>query len=59
VTALHEKPRTGERERTSDSTFVFVAVDEDGEPTAVPDLQVESERDERLREQALDRPADD
>jgi acyl-CoA hydrolase len=52
--AFRESPRTGERERTTDSYFVFVAVDEDGTPTPVPDLTVDSERDERLREDALD-----
>jgi acyl-CoA hydrolase len=49
-----EDLRTGERQPTTESYFVYVAVDEDGEPTSVPDLAVESERDERLREAALD-----
>ena len=52
--AYREDLRTGERELTTESYFVYVAVDEDGEPTPVPDLAVESERDERLRETALD-----
>ncbi|MFB6079965.1 MAG: acyl-CoA thioesterase [Haloferacaceae archaeon] len=49
-----EDPRTGESERTSDSRFVFVAVDEDGRPLPVPDLVVESDRDRDLREAGRD-----
>ncbi|MHB9287053.1 acyl-CoA thioesterase [Halobacteriales archaeon Cl-PHB] len=52
--AYREAPRTGERERTADSRFVFVAVDEDGEPTEVPELTVESERGRKLRAAALE-----
>ncbi|MFW5984294.1 MAG: acyl-CoA thioesterase [Halobacteria archaeon] len=48
-----EEPRTGERERTAESRFTFVAVDEDGRPVEVPRLGVETERDERLRERGL------
>lgn len=44
-----EDPRTGESERTSDSTFTFVAVDADGKPQSVPDLEVETDRDRDLR----------
>lgn len=51
--ALRERPRTGERERTTDSQFVFVAIDADNRPTPVPALRVESDRDETLREEAL------
>jgi acyl-CoA hydrolase len=51
--AYGEEPRTGERERTVDARFLFVAVDEDGRPTPVPDLRVETDRDERLRDEAL------
>jgi acyl-CoA hydrolase len=52
--AFREEPRTGEREQTTDSYFVFVAVDEEMNPTDVPDLTVDSERCERLRQDALD-----
>jgi len=52
--AYREDPRTGERERTADSFFVFVAVD-DGRPTPVPDLTVESERGRALQEAARER----
>ncbi|WP_423750866.1 acyl-CoA thioesterase [Salinirarus marinus] len=51
--AFHEAPRTGDREQTTDSRFVFVAVDDDGRPTTVPELAVETERCARLREAAL------
>jgi acyl-CoA hydrolase len=52
--AFHEAPRTGDQEQTTDSYFVFVAVDEDGTPTPVPQLTVETERCEELRAAALD-----
>lgn len=45
-----EDPRTGASERTSDSTFTFVAVDTEGKPQDVPDLSVETDRDRELRE---------
>lgn len=52
--AYREDLRTDERELTTESYFVYVAVDEAGEPAAVPELEVESERDGRLREAALE-----
>ena len=52
--AFREAPRTGERDRTTDSYFVFVAVDEGGSPTTVPELRVETDRCRQLREQALE-----
>lgn len=54
LTAEREDPLTGERELTSESRFTFVAIDEDATPVSVPDLTVESERDERLRRRGLD-----
>jgi acyl-CoA hydrolase len=48
-----EDPTTGERERTSGSCFVFVAVDDDGDPVAVPDLSVETDRDRELQAAGL------
>jgi uncharacterized protein (TIGR00369 family) len=44
-----EDPRTRERQRTCESRFVFVAVDEAGEPAPVPELSVETDRDTELR----------
>ncbi len=54
VIAYGEDPLTGEREITTESYFVFVAVDEDRQPTAVPELTVETEHGETLRTQAID-----
>jgi uncharacterized protein (TIGR00369 family) len=52
--AYREDLRTGGRKPTTESYFVYVAVDGEGEPTPVPGLTVETERDERLRADALD-----
>ena len=49
VRAYGEDPLTGDREQTTQSFFVFVAIDEDRQPTPVPELTVSSERGERLR----------
>jgi acyl-CoA hydrolase len=51
--AFREDPRTGEMEETTESYSVYVAIDEDKRPVAVPDLEVSSERGERLRQEAL------
>lgn len=53
--AYREDPRTGDREQTTDSFFVFVAIDDEGNPTEVPGLDVESERCGQLRSEALER----
>jgi acyl-CoA hydrolase len=52
VRAFREDPRTGEREQTTESQFIFVAIDGDGNPTEVPGLTVESDRGERLLREA-------
>ncbi|WP_424004004.1 acyl-CoA thioesterase [Haloarcula salina] len=52
--ASREDLRTGEREPTTESYSVYVAVDDDGTPVPVPELTVDSERGERLRRRALD-----
>lgn len=49
-----ENPRTGERTNTAASYFTFVAVDESGDPVRVPSLSVETERDKKLRNEALE-----
>ncbi|GAB3418833.1 acyl-CoA thioesterase [Haloparvum alkalitolerans] len=51
--AFREQPRTGETEQTTESTFVFVAVDADNDPTPVPELTVSTDRGRRLKEAAL------
>ncbi|WP_227374345.1 acyl-CoA thioesterase [Haladaptatus halobius] len=51
--AFREEPRTGEREQTTESYFVFVAVGDDGKPTPVPELGVETDRGRELRDDAF------
>ncbi|WP_255169469.1 acyl-CoA thioesterase [Natrononativus amylolyticus] len=53
--AWREEPRTGEREETTASSFTFVAVDSEGKPTPVPELEVGGAEGERLRDRALSR----
>jgi len=48
-----EAPETAERTMTTESNMVFVAIDDDREPTPVPDLTVSSDVGERLRADAL------
>ncbi|SEH11121.1 Acyl-CoA hydrolase [Natronorubrum sediminis] len=49
-----EDLRTREREQTTESYFVYVAIDEDNEPTSVPALTVSSEEGEQRRTLALE-----
>jgi len=56
--AFRESPRTGEREETTDSYFVFVAVDGDGKPLAVPELTIDGDRCRELRNAALENEPD-
>ncbi|APX97661.1 MULTISPECIES: acyl-CoA thioesterase [Natronorubrum] len=56
--AWRETPTTGEMERTTESSFTFVAIDEDGSPVAVPELTVDSERGRKLRERMLETEAE-
>lgn len=59
VVVDREDPRTGERERTCESRFVFVAVDGEGSPVAVPDLETPTDRDRRLAEMGLEDDAEE
>jgi len=52
--AFRENPRTGDQVQTTESRFVFVAVDDDGKPVEVGELDVESERGERLQREAFE-----
>ncbi|USZ67117.1 acyl-CoA thioesterase [Halorussus salilacus] len=52
--AWREDPRTGETERTTGSSFTFVAIDEDRNPVRVPELTVETDEEERLLREALE-----
>ncbi len=51
--AFREDPRTETREQTTESYFVYVAIDEHRQPTPVPALTVESERGKELQTAAL------
>ena len=51
--AYREDPRSGATEETTESYFVYVAIDDDREPTAVPELSVSSTEGEALRKAAL------
>lgn len=52
VRAFGEDPFSGERTLTTESYFVFVAIDDDHRPTPVPDLTVQSERGKQLQTEA-------
>ncbi|MFB6188557.1 MAG: acyl-CoA thioesterase [Halapricum sp.] len=56
LTAEREDPLTGERELTSESVFTFVAIDENSRPVSVPELTIESDLDEELRQRGLEAP---
>ena len=49
-----EDPREGTSRKTTASFLTFVAIDEDGRPTPVPDIACESENEEALREAAIE-----
>ncbi|OIB57909.1 acyl-CoA thioesterase [Natrialba sp. SSL1] len=49
-----EDLRTREREKTTESYFVYVAIDENNKPTSVPELTVSTDEGKRLRKTALD-----
>jgi len=53
-----EDPREGTKRKTTSSFFTFVALDDDGKPTDVPDLVCESEAEEGLRTAAFDAKAE-
>ncbi len=53
-----EDPMSGDRELTSESRFVYVALDDEGDPAPVPDLDVSSDRARDLRSAAT-RPGAD
>jgi acyl-CoA hydrolase len=53
-----EDPREGTKRKTTSSFFTFVALDENGDPTDVPDLVCESEAEEGLKTAAFDAKAE-
>ncbi|MFP8952305.1 acyl-CoA thioesterase [Natrialbaceae archaeon A-arb3/5] len=58
LVAEREDLRTREREKTTESYFVYVAIDEDNAPTTVPELTVSSDEGRRLKENAVAKPED-
>ena len=58
VDVLAEDPREGEPRETTTSFFTFVALDEDGKPAPVPDLEVPTENQRALRDAARDQRLD-
>ena len=54
VEAHVEDLRTGEGELASEANLVYVAVDDDGDPSPVPKLEVETEEGARLQREARD-----
>ena len=55
VEVLAENPLTGEQTHTNTAYLVYVALDDDGRPTAVPPLQAETEEDKQKMKQAQER----
>ncbi|MFB6081379.1 MAG: acyl-CoA thioesterase [Halanaeroarchaeum sp.] len=51
--AYREDPRTGDRELTGESYFIYVAIDEDRNTVDVPEVTVATEEGERLRAEAF------
>jgi acyl-CoA hydrolase len=47
-----ENPKTGETRETTASFFTFVALDDDGRPTPVPELRTPTEAEQSLRRNA-------
>ncbi|WP_302082462.1 acyl-CoA thioesterase [Salinibaculum rarum] len=58
VDVMAEEPRTGESRDTTSSFLTFVAVDEDGTPTEVPELVCESDAEREHRDSARDQRQD-
>lgn len=55
VQVLAENPVTGERTHTNTAYLVYVALDDEGLPTAVPGLIAETEDEKRRMEKAKER----
>jgi acyl-CoA hydrolase len=54
VRAFSEDPLTGDHELTTESYFVFVAIDDEQTPTPVPELSATSEEEQRLQAEGLE-----
>jgi acyl-CoA hydrolase len=57
VQVIAENPITGERTNTNTAYLVYVALDDDGNPTTVPPLIAETEEDKQRMEKAKKRQA--
>jgi uncharacterized protein (TIGR00369 family) len=57
VQVVAENPITGERTHTNTAYLVYVALDDEGCPTAVPPVKAETEDDQRKMELAQERQA--
>lgn len=57
VQVIAENPISGERTHTNTAYLVYVALDEDGTPTAVPGLVAESDLEKRRMQEAAERQA--
>ena len=55
VQVIAENPVTGERTHTNTAYLVYVALDDEGRPTSVPGLTVETEAQQRRMEAAKER----
>ena len=55
VQVLAENPITGERTHTNTAYLVYVALDDEGKPTAVPPIQFETEDEIHKAEEAKER----
>jgi len=52
VRCFHENHETGERSLTSDAKMVSVSVDDEGNPISSPELEIDSDAGQRLRDEA-------
>lgn len=55
VKVLSENPLTGKQQHTSSAYLTFVALDEQGNPTEIPPLQLETTEDKRRFAEARER----
>lgn len=55
VNAYAENPKTGAVIHTNQAFFTFVALDENGKPSSVPQLQLETQEENDLFESAIQR----
>src|SRR6266545_2287008 len=55
VEVIAENPITGERTHTNTAYLVYVALDDEGRPTSVPQLKAETEEEKRRMEKAQER----